>query len=161
MPHTWKSLITYLSNITKENYDSIICCTHCGNRDSYVKWGFYSRYLFNDELVKVQRYRCDNDLCPRRTFSVLPHAFLPIVRVSLCMLMYVLQLYEKGHCVAHIARCTGNEWPRIRRWISKAILIREWLSRENKDAFPCLSPNTHWPPFTRNFYWAFYPNRVR
>jgi len=161
MPHTWKSLITYLSNITKENYDSITCCTHCGNRDSYVKWGFYSRYLFNDELIKIQRYRCDNDLCPRKTFSVLPHAFLPIVRASLCMLMYVLELYEKGHLVADIARRTGNEWPRIRRWISKAIVIRDWLRRENKGAFPCLSPNTQWNSFTRDFSWAFYPNRIR
>ena len=33
----------------KENYGSITCCTHCGNRDSHVKWGFYIRYLFNDE----------------------------------------------------------------------------------------------------------------
>lgn len=57
MPHTWKSLITYLSNITRENYNSITCCTHCGNRDSYVKWGFYSRYLFNDELVSPISYQ--------------------------------------------------------------------------------------------------------
>jgi hypothetical protein len=86
---------------------------------------------------------------------------LPVVRASLCMMMYVLDLYEKGHPVAHIARCTGNGWPRIKRWVSKAIAIRDWLRRENGDAFPCLSPNTYWNTFTRNFSWAFYPNRFR
>ena len=83
MPTLWNSLLSFLSEITSENYTTLICCPHCGNRDSYVKYGFYSRYLFDDHLTKIQRYRCDNDLCPHTTFSILPHAFLRIHRASL------------------------------------------------------------------------------
>jgi len=42
---------TLLSEITKENYTSLVCCPYCGNRYSYVKCGFYSRYLFDDDLT--------------------------------------------------------------------------------------------------------------
>ena len=112
MPRTWNSLITFLSDITRKNHEAMICCTHCGNRYTYVRWGFYNRYLFNDESIRIQRYRCDNDLCPQKTFSILPHAFLPIVRASLCMLMYVLSMYERGQSIADIAKHTGSNWPR-------------------------------------------------
>ena len=102
MHRPWSSLISFLSEITRKNCDSIVCCTHCGNRHTYVKWGFYSRYLFDDELINIQRFRCDNDLCPRKTFSILPHALLPIMRASLCMLMYILKKYEQGNSIAGI-----------------------------------------------------------
>ena len=111
MPPTWNSLISFLSEITRENSPSIIQCSHCGNRDCFRKWGHYRRYLFDDELVNIQRYRCDNDQCPRTTFSILPHAFLPIIRASVCILMYVLRMYELGLCIAQIAQNTGNTWP--------------------------------------------------
>ena len=109
----WNSLITVLSKITRENYITLICCPHCGNRHAYIKWGFYKRYLFNDELMDIQRFRCDNDLCPYKTFSILPHALLPILRISLCMLRYVLEMYEQGNSIADIARHTGSNWQRI------------------------------------------------
>lgn len=160
MRHPWNSLITVLSEITRNNYDSIIRCTHCGNREIYVKWGFYSRYLFNDELVNIQRYRCNNDLCPCKTFSIPPHAFLPIIRTSLCMLMYVLKMHEQGNTIADIVRHTGNNWQRIQRWISKAVSIREWLQNEYGGLSPCLLKDWPWSTFTRNFSWAFYPARV-
>lgn len=165
MAHPWNSLITVLSEITRENLDLLVCCTHCGNRYNYVKWGFYTRYLFDDEIINIQRYRCDNDLCPHRTFSILPHAFLPIVRVSLCMLIYVLKMHEQGNKIAAIVRHTGSNWPRIHRWITKARAIREWLRQEYGpeplQPVPCLSPDKFWTSFTRNFSWAFYPERFR
>ncbi len=63
MPTLWNSLLYFLSEITRENCTTLICCPLCGNSDSYVKCGFYSRYLFDNELIKIQRYRCDNALC--------------------------------------------------------------------------------------------------
>jgi len=51
MPRTWDSLITVLSEITRKNCVALVCCPHCGNRHTYIKWGFYSRYLFNDEMI--------------------------------------------------------------------------------------------------------------
>lgn len=161
MPDTWRSLITNLSKITRESCGGVVCCTHCGNRHTYKKWGFYRRYLFNDEQVNIQRYRCDNDLCPRKTFSILPHAFLPITRVSLCMLIYILKMYEQGDTIARIARHTCSNWPRMQRWIAKALSVREWLWQEYDNVVPCLSPSRKWTSFTRDFSWAFYPDRIQ
>ncbi|WP_304511927.1 hypothetical protein [Desulfobacula sp.] len=162
MPRTWDSLITVLSEITRKNCVALICCPHCGNRHAYIKWGFYSRYLFNDELINIQRFRCDNDLCPRKTFSIFPHALLPIIRASLCMLMYVLTMYEQGETIAKIARHTGSNWPRMQRWIKKALSIRNWFRQEyDIRPSPCLSSGKFWASFTRDFSWAFYPERFR
>ncbi len=161
MARPWNSLITVLSKITRENYDLIVCCTHCGNRHTYIKWGFYSRYLFDDELINIQRFRCDNDLCPRKTFSILPYALLPIMRASLCMLMYILKMYEQGNSIAGIARHTGSNWPRIQGWVAKAKSIRDWCIQEYGNAPPRLPSNRQLASFARDFSWTFYPKRVR
>jgi transposase-like protein len=157
----WNSLITVLSEITRKNCVAIVCCPHCGNSYTYIKWGFYRRYLFNDELINIQRFRCDNDLCPRKTFSILPHALLPIIRASLCMLMHVFKMYEQGKTIANIARHTGSNWPRMQRWIAKTFAIRDWFRQEYGNASPCLSPDRRWTSFARDFSWAFYPKRFR
>ena len=159
MARPWDSLIAVLSEITRENLNLLVYCTHCGNRHTYIKWGFYTRYLFNDEITSIQRYRCDNDLCPRKTFSVPPHAFLPIIRASLCMLMHILKMHEQGSTIAGIARHTDSNWPRMQRWIAKALVIREWFEREYSNASPCFFQEKGWTSFTRNFSWAFYPDR--
>ena len=161
MHHPWPSLIAVLSEITIESSRSAVCCSHCGNRHTYVKWGFYPRYLFNDELINIQRYRCDNDLCPCKTFSILPHAFLPIIRASVCMLMYVLKMYSQGRTIATIARHTNSTWQKIQRWIAKATTIKKWIEQEYADTSPCLASNRDWSSFTRDFSWAFYPKRMR
>jgi transposase-like protein len=158
--HPWSSLITVLSEITRENSDLIICCTHCGNRHNFVKWGFYSRYLFNDELINIQRYRCDNDLCPCKTFSILPHAFLPCIRASVCMLMYILKMFKQGRTIAAIARHTGSTWQKIQRWLTKAMAVKKWFEQEYTGTSPCLSQNRNWSSFTRDFSWAFCPKQV-
>ncbi len=160
MHHPWNSLITVLSQITRENLNSVVCCTCCGNHHTYVKWGFYRRYLFNDELINIQRYRCDNDFCPRKTFSILPHAFLPTIRASVCMLMYVLKMYKQGRTIAAIARHTGSSWQNMQRWIAKASLIKKWFEQEYAETSPCLTPNRDWTSFIRDLSWAFYPKKV-
>ena len=159
--HPWLSLITVLSEITRKNSDPVISCPHCGNRHTFIKWGFYHRYLFDEDLITIQRYRCYNDLCPRKTFSILPHAFLRIMRASLCMLMHILSFYESGHCIAGIARQTSNTWPRIQRLIKKALSIRDWIRQEYAGVSPCLSSDRQWSSFIRDFSWAFYPARYR
>ncbi|MCP4021503.1 MAG: hypothetical protein GY729_06660 [Desulfobacteraceae bacterium] len=77
------------------------------------------------------------------------------------MLVYVLKMYEQGDTIAGIARHTGCNWPRMQRWIAKALSIREWLECEYSSASPCLSQAVGWSSFTRDFSWAFYPGRVR
>ena len=161
MHHPWRSLITVLSEITRKSSCSVVCCTLCGNRHTYVKWGFYRRYLFNDEPVNIQRYRCDNVLCPRKTFSILPYAFLPITRASVCMFLYILKMYKQGSTIAAIARHTGSNWPRMQRWIAKALSIQKWLRQEYDNALHCVSQHRCWASFTRAFSWAFCPNLSR
>lgn len=156
MPHLWSSLLTVLSEITRENDTSLVCCPHCGNRYSYVKCGFYSRYLFDDGLITIQRYRCDNDTCTRKTFSILPHAFLRITRASLCMFWKCM---NNGDTIAFIVRDTGSNWPIIQRSIAKAMKIRDWIIKEYGGAPPCLSSKKNWAFFIRDFSWAFYPER--
>jgi len=164
MPRSWKSLITILSKITRENCESLVFCSHCGNGHNYVKWGFYNRYLFDGELTNIQRYRCYNDKCQCKTFSILPHAFLRIIRASLCMLMHMLEMYEQGDSIANIAWQTDSNWPKTRRWLTKASKIREWLKQQSAIASwgpsPCFSPDKSWTSFNRDFSWAFYPDRL-
>lgn len=155
----WLTILTALSEITSKKYTSIICCPSCGNRHCFVRFGFYSRYLFDGELTQIQRYRCDNDQCPQSTFSILPHAFLRIARASLCMFMHVLQMYEQGESVAAIARYTDSNWPRIKRWIGKAQEIKNWINTERELSHPCMSPKNEWSFFIRDFSHFFYPRR--
>jgi len=49
----WNSFIIILSEITRENCEALVCCPHCGNYHTYIKWGFYSLYLFNNELIYI------------------------------------------------------------------------------------------------------------
>lgn len=161
MPVTWKSLIKVLSDITRENCCDLICCSHCGNDTLYAKWGTYERYLFDDGQINIQRYRCYSARCPRKTFSILPHAFLPVMRASLCMLLYVLKLYETGLVIAEIVRLTEMTWPRIQRWILKAQAIQKWLYKEYGCICSGFSSSISWSTFCRDFSWTFYPDRFR
>lgn len=162
MPRTWKLFISILSEIATQKSEQIICCPFCGNREHTTKYGFYMRYNFDDEsLVSIQRFRCDNDQCPRRTFSVLPHPFLRILRPSLCMLRFILSLWESHLSIASIARMTGQTWPRIQRWIRRAADIRSRL--DSDEAFlppPCIKPIQEWTLFVRDFSHACYPGRI-
>ena len=155
----WPSILTALSEITRKNYAERILCPHCGNKYCFVKYGFYNRYLFDDQLVKIQRYRCDNDQCPQKTFSILPHAFLRIARLPLCLFMLVLRLSKQGHNIAAIARYTDSNWPRVKRWIAKAEKIKKWIETDRKHSHPCLLPKDQWPLFIRDFSWVIYPRR--
>ncbi len=152
----WDLLITVLSKITRKKSDLPVCCPHCGDRQNFIKWGFYCRYCFDDQLVHVQRYRCFNTFCPYKTFSILPHAFLPIVRASLCMLTLVLSMYEQGIKLAHIARQTGSSWQRVKRWVQRALSVRDWIKREYG---LCRVMINQWSSLTRDFSFAFYPDR--
>jgi len=162
MPHAWKSLISILSEIATQKPAQAICCPCCGNRERTTKYGFYERYNFDEQaLVSIQRFRCDNDQCPRRTFSVLPHPFLRVLRASLCMFRFILSLWESGQSIALVARKTGQTWPRIQRWISRAEDIRSRLGSDDAfSALPCLKPIQGWTEFVRDFSHACYPGRI-
>lgn len=161
MPHTWNLLISILSENATKECKQLIRCPCCGNRERIPKYGFYSRYNFDDQtVVPIQRFRCDNTQCPRRTFSILPHPFLRILRASLCMFQFILSLLASGKSIAAIARMTGQTWPRIQRWIRRAADIRSIIQTE--DAFspmPCIRPLREWPLFVRDLSHVCYPGK--
>jgi hypothetical protein len=162
-----KEILVFLSSIAKKGQVAEILCPKCGERHRITKYGFYFRYLFTGgEMVPIQRYCCGNRECPRRTFSILPHPFLPILRISLCFLMTLLEVREReGLTVNRLATVIGSTWSTVRRMLRTAVSVRRWFSREQEVALwrpsPCLHPQIHWTAFTQAFSWAFFPNRFR
>jgi hypothetical protein len=162
-----REILVFLSSIAKEEQTAEILCPKCGERHRVTKYGFYSRYLFSGgELTAIQRHCCGNRECPRRTFSILPHPFLPILRVSLCFLMMLLEVREReGQTVSHLAAVIGSTWSTVRRMLRRAAVVRQWFSREQEVALwgpsPCFDPRLHWTAFTQAFSWAFFPDRFR
>lgn len=149
------------SCVAKQNLISDVVCPQCGERRLVIKWGHYHRYLFDgDKACAIQRFRCLNRHCSRFTFSVLPHPFLPVLRVPLCFLLALLSLHQKGHSIACLARAAGKRWAVIRRCLTVACRVKAFLNNEFADiGSPCLQPAMVWTAFVQRFSWAFFPNR--
>ena len=110
-----QTILLSASCVAKQNLISEIICPQCGEHHLVIKWGSYRRYLFDgDDSVSIQRFRCLNRQCSRCHFSVLPHPFLPVLRVPLCFLMALLAFHQKGCSVAQLARKAGRRWAVIR-----------------------------------------------
>ena len=165
MPTPLAAILNGLSQIAKENQRSEPICPACGERHVFIRHGHYKRYLFDDsDQVRIQRYLCLNSQCRRRTFSILPHPFLPVIRHSLCFILLLLEKVETDKLpIASLARSSCKSWPVIRRAVRRAEQVREWLIAEGKVSIwgpsPCLAPAMSWTAFTRSLSWAFYPAR--
>ena len=159
-----QAILLSASRVAKQNLTSTVICPGCGERHLVIKWGSYQRYLFDDdEQVPIQRFRCLNRKCSRCTFSVLPHPFLPVVRVPLCFLLAILSFHQKGCSVAQLARKAGKRWTMVRRSLSTARRVRAFLQTEIYTIMgigsPCLNPGAVWTTFCQRFSWAFFPKR--
>lgn len=164
MSYTWLSFITSLASIAMGNHPPVIACTECGERDRWEKHGSYSRYgLDGESTIKIQRFKCHNDLCPRVTFSILPYPMLRYVRASLCMFCHVLLMFEQQVAIHEIAKFTGNSWAVTQRWIKRAKEIQIWF-QETASYVPwqgdiCKLNKSVWHHFIPQFSWYFYPVR--
>jgi transposase-like protein len=156
-----QAILWSASCIAKQNLISDVVCPQCGERRLVIKWGCYHRYLFNgDQTAAIQRFRCLNGHCSRFTFSVLPHPFLPVLRMPLCFLLALLSLHQKGYSIARLAREAGKRWAVVRRCLTVACRVKAFLNNEFADiGFPCLQPSIVWTALTQRFSWAFFPNR--
>lgn len=156
-----QAILWSASCIAKQNLISDVVCPQCGERRLVIKWGCYHRYLFDgDETAAIQRFRCLNRHCSRFTFSVLPHPFLPVLRMPLCFLLALLSLHQKGCSIARLARESGKRWAVIRRCLTVACRVKAFLNNEFADiGSPCLQPTIVWTAFAQRFSWAFFPNR--
>ena len=157
-PFSWLSI---LFPDDKSNYKSDIRCPLCGERLRIRRNGHYFRYRFDkDETMAVQRYGCRNPGCPRRTFSIPPHPFLPVCRIPLCILMAVLIMFRvQKYSISLCARWLNRSWGTAKRSLTLAARILDWFTREaNAGAIPkmpCVPGQ--WPGFVRAYSYAFCP----
>lgn len=161
MSHPLSSMLEHVDEIAKQNPPQQVVCPTCGERHCHIKHGFYKRYLFTgNDCIKIQRYRCLNSSCPRCTFSCLPHPFLPIIRLPLCVLFAIVDMVENAQAtIAGVARACGRTWATVRRALDTGGRLRRWMRSEG--AVPCLNPARDWSAFTRAFSFAFFPGRFR
>ncbi len=164
MPHPMLHILLDLNKIAKENKTGPIACHWCNNQVNIIKYGFYKRYDFTgDDRIDIQRYLCKHDQC-RRTFSILPHPFLRITRITLCMLTALMQLLDQQYPIAQIEDQLGLARSTVYWAIRKGRSILNWLDQEAKTEpvwapSPCIDPPGHWSDFIRMFAMKFYPKR--
>lgn len=157
-PFSWLSILFFESN---SNPKADIRCPLCGERLRICRNGHYFRYRFeDDEPMAVQRYGCGNPACPRVTFSIPPHPYLPICRIPLCLLMAMLiKLRTQKYSINDCARWINSSWNTAKRAVTLAARLLDWFNREAEAGvipkMPCL-PN-QWPDFIRAYSYAFCP----
>jgi len=164
MPPQVLSILLVLNEIAKQNQTGPIACHWCNNKDNFIKYGTYKRYDFPGQaLIRIQRWLCKHDQC-RRTFSILPHPFLRITRLTLCMLMALTQLVDQQVPVANICRRLNLTRPVVEGAIKKWDGLWDWIEQEactqpSWAPSPCIDPPGHWSDFIRMFAMKFYPKR--
>lgn len=139
-------------------------CPHCATL-LIIRHGTYPRA--HPEIsgqVAVQRYLCKAPDCPAKTFSDLPHPFLPILRHFPETLLRCHTLYHSGDVSqAAIARLLGVTREIIKRLSIFCRSFFPWLNKEKSFADWGPDPEANaaalWPDFIRDFSQKFYPNR--
>jgi len=144
--------------------EPLLRCPHCAT-SLIIRYGTYQRAHPEESIqVKIQRFVCKSPLCPRLTFSVLPHPFLPIVR-------HFFQTLLCCHFLCNIDKRSQAEGVR-RMGLSRGVIKRlsafgkkftPWFNHEKKIAdwgpYPNNNPPPSWSDFTRDFSLVFYPKR--
>jgi len=159
-PSSWLSILQSEENT---NPKADIRCPLCGERLRICRYGHYWRYRFeSDDRFAVQRYGCLNPACPRRTFSIPPHPYLPICRIPLCLLMALLINHQSGrYSVSRCARWIKRSWNTAKRAVTSASRLVHWFVYESRAGtialIPCLDHT--WAAFTRAYSYAFFPAR--
>jgi len=150
-------ILLIATHLAKHNLTSDIICPGCGEQLRVFKWGFYWRYLYSgQERIKIQRYKCCNPLCSRRTFSILPRPLLPLLRLPVCFYRTLLSMQRKGVKIAALARACNRGRTLIRRCLKRARQIEAFLQNEQQNRYPCCTAQS-WSTFCRIFFWALFP----
>ena len=158
------SMNTLLQIAAAGNKEPIIRCPHCATT-LICRYGTYKRaHPEEPNPTKIQRFLCKSKRCPRRTFSVLKHPFLPIVRHFLSTVLNCHRLCNLGKAKqAEGARRMNLSRGIIKRLSAFAQKFFPWFEREQKisDWGPDLDvkPPPFWPDFIRDFSQSFYPKR--
>ncbi|WP_153306667.1 transposase [Desulfogranum japonicum] len=141
-----------------------IRCPQCAMRVT-IRNGSYKRAHPEENCqIRIQRYLCKYQRCPRKTFSVQPYPLLPVLRhfyetVLLCHKLFTRQQMTLASMARHLNVTPG----RAKRLGTFCHQFFHWLSHEQKvaDWGAALQDNAaeHWVDFTRDFSRRFYPNR--
>lgn len=139
-------------------------CPRCATT-LIIRHGTYLRaHPEAQDQVAVQRYLCKSPRCPRKTFSILPYPFLPIMRhfyqvLLLCHCLHVVQGNSQAHVARHLQLSRGI----VKRLGLFCRRLVPWLKHEQKIADwgpdPTANPAGFWPDFCRDFSQVFYPKR--
>ena len=141
-----------------------ILCPYCSTSFT-IRYGFYYRaYPQKSIQVSIQRYRCNSPKCPRKTFSVLPYPFLPILRHFYHTLLFCYSLYRNSKLTqadgARKMSMPRGTFKRLRTFCKRFI---PWFDGEREIACWNLHSNvvlsSSWADFTRYFSQSFYPKR--
>ncbi len=165
MPATLKEILDVCTKIAKENFIDTVACPCCGEQTLWIRYGYYTRYLFSGgDLIAIQRYLCLNRNCPRKTFYILPFTMLHLLRVSLCFLLVMAcRVEEPWACIASLARESGKAWGVMRRTIRMARNVKHWMQSEYPHhccrSSVCGACRHGWTGFTRAFSFAVFPVR--
>jgi len=148
------------------NKEPRVRCPLCGNF-LIIRNGTYPRAHPEQEIeVRVQRYLCKVPDCPRVSFSVLRHPFLPIVRHFYQTILYCQSLFAED-CLTQAEGARRLEVDRgvVRRLCALVARVVPWLDHEKNIAAwgpdPTVQPDLDqcWADFTRDFSQSFYPWR--
>lgn len=140
-------------------------CPHCA-ASVIIRHGTYLRAhpYGNSKQVAVQRYLCKCPDCPWRTFSILPHPFLPISRhfyLTLFFCHFLCNIQKSSQ--AGIARQLGVPRGVVKRLCVFCRRFIPWFNHEKEFAEWGPDPDGKsaqlWADFTRDFSQTFYPKR--
>lgn len=144
--------------------ESPVRCPHCATT-AIIRNGNYQRaHPEEDRCIDIQRYLCKSRNCPRKTFSILPYPFLPIIRHFYDTILLYHYLYNKqriGQAATawHLnvtrgrAKRLGVFCRRFLPWLKHEEKISDWGADLQENAVSC------WGDFTQDFSQAFYPGR--
>jgi hypothetical protein len=163
---THQPLIMYTILQKKQSYkeEQQVRCPHCATSLT-ICYGNYKRAHPEKPIqVDIQRYLCKFPDCQWKTFSVLPHPFLPIIRhfYHTLLLCHLLCNIKKMTQVA-VSRQLGLSRGIIKRLSAFSHRFSPWFHREKKIAdwgpAPDTNPTRFWPEFCRDFSQSFYQKR--
>jgi hypothetical protein len=122
---------------TDESSDVVVACptchdTQCQKHGFYIRKGFHTQNKSISLPIQIQRHRCLNPECERRTFSVLPPMVLRYCRFFWPCLLAVwnalthLSMY-------HIARIWNVDRRVIAGVDSLQNIIHNWVAKQHQE----------------------------
>lgn len=163
LPFSLWPMVPFCIKKRNTKYDPPARCPHCGERYRIIRHGSYWRYRFEStDRMAVPRYCCRNPDCPRKTFSIPTHPYLPYCRIPLCILMALYQRHViEGQRISACARWLGKTWNMVKRAVNLSKRLIAWFKDETiagtLPPIPCGDLN--WPAVTRAYSYSFLPGR--